>query len=90
MWLIQGWPLFKGGVYSRVTLSDKYCRSCKGYPPRLKSFKVRQGSFSGKEGEEGFDLWLLDNKEATADFEWCDVICGRWLSWFIESLAKAN
>ena len=61
MWLIQGWPLFKGGVYSRVTPSDKYCRSCKGHPPGLKNFKARAGSLSGKEGEEGltFSCWII-------------------------------
>ena len=30
------------------------------------------GRFSGKKGEEDFDLWLSDYKEATADFEWDD------------------
>ena len=65
-------------------------RSCKGHLPGFKNFKGRQGSFSGKGGEESFDLWLLDNKEATADFEWYDVKCGRWFSWFFEGLAKAN
>ena len=52
---IQGWPLFKGGVYSRVT--PVTIKSCKGHLPRLKNFQAREGRFSGKE-EEGSD-WTM-------------------------------
>ena len=61
-----------------------------GHPPGFKDICARVGIFSGKKGEEDFDLWLSDYKEATADFEWIDEKRAKWFSWFLEGPAKAT
>ena len=34
--------------------------------------------FSGKQGEEDFQLWLVDYEEATNDCQWSDKVRARW------------
>ena len=65
-------------------------RSQQGHPPGFKDIRARVGRYSGKKGEEDFDLWLSDYKEATADFEWNDETRAKWFSWFLEGPAKAT
>ena len=65
-------------------------RLCKGHPPGFKDIRAWVGRFSGKKGEEDFDLWLSDYKEATVDFEWDDEKHAKWFSWFFEGPAKAT
>ena len=61
-----------------------------GHPPGFKDIRARVGRFSGKKGEEDFDLWLSNYKEANADFEWDDDKRAKWFSWFLEGPAKAT
>ena len=46
--------------------------------------------FSGKQGEEDFQLWLEGYEEATNDCQWSDKARTRWFSWFITSPTKAT
>ena len=47
-------------------------------------------TFSGKTGEEDFDVWLEDFVETTNDMGWSDQQRAYWFSWFITGLAKST
>ena len=42
------------------------------YPPGFKQIQERVGCFTGKSGDEDFEVWLADFHEATADCKWTD------------------
>ena len=60
------------------------------HPPGFKEIRSRIQPFSGKQGEEDFQLWLEDYEEATNDCQWSDKVRARWFSWFISGPAKAT
>ena len=60
------------------------------HPPGFKEMRSRIQPFSGKRGEEDFQLWLKDYEEAFADCQWSDRERSRWFSWFITGFAKAT
>ena len=41
-------------------------------PPGFKEIRSRVGKFSGRKGEDDFNLWLADYQEATDHFTWSD------------------
>ena len=53
------------------------------YPPGFKQIQERVGRFTGKCGEEDFDVWLADFREATGDCKWTDKQRAQWFSWFL-------
>ena len=60
------------------------------HPPGFKEMRSRVQPFSGKRGEDDFQLWLEDFEEASADCQWSDQERARWFSWFITGPAKAT
>ena len=39
--------------------------------------------FSGRQGEDNFEVWLQDYVEAAEDCGWDDEKHARWFSWFL-------
>ena len=60
------------------------------YPPGFKQIQERVGRFTGKCGEEDFEVWLADFREATADCKWTDKQRAQWFSWFLSGAAKST
>ena len=60
------------------------------YPPGFKQIQERVGRFTGKCGEEDFDVWLADFREATGDCKWTDEQRAQWFSWFLSGAAKST
>ena len=60
------------------------------YPPGFKQIQERVGRFTGKCGEEDFEVWLADFHEATADCKWTDKQRAQWFSWFLSGAAKST
>ena len=58
------------------------------HPPGFREMKSRVQSFSGKKGEDDFQLWLEDYEEASKDCQWSDQDRAKWFSWFITGPAK--
>ena len=59
-------------------------------PPGFKEIRSRVGKFSGRRGDDDFNLWLTDYEEATEDFSWNDEVRVKWFSWFVEGPVKAT
>ena len=60
------------------------------YPPDFKQIQERVGRFTGKPGEEDFEVWLADFCEATSDCKWSDVQRAQWFLWFLSGAAKST
>ena len=60
------------------------------YPPGFKQIQERVGRFIGKHGDEDFEVWLADFREATADCKWTDQQRAQWFSWFLSDAAKST
>ena len=60
------------------------------YPPGFKQIQERVGRFTGKCGEENFEVWLANFREATADCKWTDKQRAQWFSWFLSGAAKST
>ena len=60
------------------------------YPPGFKQIQERVGRFTGKCGEEDFEVWLADFREATADCKWTDEQRAQWFSWFLSGATKST
>ena len=60
------------------------------HPPGFREVRSRVKCFSGKKGEDDFQLWLEDYEEASNDYQWKDNDRARWFSWFIEGPAKVT
>ena len=60
------------------------------HPPGFREVRSRVKCFSGKKGEDDFQLWLEDYEEASSDCQWSDKDRARWFSWFIEGPAKVT
>ena len=50
------------------------------YPPGFREVRSRVKCFSGNKGEDDFQLWLEDFKEASNDCQWSDDDRARWFS----------
>ena len=59
-------------------------------PRSFKELSSRIDKFSGKSGEDDFEVWLEYFIEATNDCGWSDKQCTRWFSWFISGPAKST
>jgi len=46
--------------------------------------------FSGKPGDNDFEVWVDDFQEATTDCGWDDKQRVQWFSWFLTGPAKAT
>ena len=46
--------------------------------------------FSGGEGNNDFEIWLMDLKEAIGHCSWNDEQKAKWFSWFLSGAAKAT
>ena len=60
------------------------------YPPGFKQIQEKVGRFTGKCGDEDFEVWLADFHEATADCKWTDKQRAQWFSWFLSGAAKST
>ena len=60
------------------------------HPPGFKEVRTRVKCFSGKTGQDDFQLWLEDYEEASSDYKWSDKDRARWFSWFIEGPSKVT
>ena len=59
-------------------------------PQGFKDLRFRIDKFSGKGGNDDFEVWVEDYKEATTDRGWTDEQRARWFLWFLSSPAKAT
>ena len=50
----------------------------------------RVDKFSGCQGDDDFEIWLVDFKEATEHCGWQDKQRAKWFSWFLSGPAKAT
>ena len=60
------------------------------HPPGFKLLSQRVEKFSGRSGENDFEVWMLDFIEATEDCGWSDEQRARWFSWFLSGPTKAT
>ena len=60
------------------------------HPPGFKVLSQRVDKFSGRSGENHFDVWMLDFIEATEDCGWSDEQRARWFSWFLSGPTKST
>jgi len=65
-------------------------RKCDPHPPGFRFLTGRIDKFSGKRGDDDFEIWLLDFTEATNDCGWSNQQRARWFSWFLAGPAKAT
>jgi len=57
-------------------------------PPGFRALCTRLEKFSGRSGDNDFEVWVEDFKEATADCEWGDQLRAKRFSWFLAGPAK--
>ena len=60
------------------------------HPLGFKTLIHRVEKFSGREGDNNFEIWLMDFKEATEHCGWNDEQRAKWFSWFLSGPAKAT
>ena len=60
------------------------------HPPGFRSLSGRIEKFSGRQGDDDFELWVMDFNEATTNCGWNDVQRAKWFSWFLSGPAKAT
>jgi len=60
------------------------------HPPGFRTLINRIDKFSGHQGDDDFELWLLDFKEVTTSCGWDDNQRSKWFSWFLSGPAKAT
>ena len=60
------------------------------HPPGFRTLINRIDKFSGHQGDDDFELWLLDFKEVTTSCGWDDNQRSKWFSWFLSVPAKAT
>ena len=53
-------------------------------------FKELLDKFSGCQGDDDFEIWLVDFREATEHCGWQDKQRAKWFSWFLSGPAKAT
>ena len=51
---------------------------------------TRLEKFSGRTGDNDFEVWVEDFKEATTDCGWNDQLRARWFAWFLAGPAKST
>ena len=86
------------GVVSSATRKSlpserKLTKAANRSSPHPRGFKEIRGHvqpFSGKEGDNDFQMWLDDFHEVSADCGWSDKTRARWFSSFIVGPAKAT
>ena len=60
------------------------------HPLGFKTLIHRVEKFSGRKGDNDFEIWLMDFKEATEHCGWNDEQRAKWFSWFLSGPAKAT
>ena len=60
------------------------------HPPGFRTLLQRVDKFSGRQGDDDFEIWLVDFKEATKHCGWQDKQRAKWFSWFLSGPAKAT
>ena len=60
------------------------------YPLSFKTLIHRVEKFSSHEGDNNFEIWLMDFEEATEHCGWNDEQRAKWFSWFLSGPAKAT
>ena len=60
------------------------------HPPGFRTLLQRVDKFSGRQGDDDFEVWLTDFEEATAHCGWQDKQRMKWFSWFLSGPAKAT
>ena len=60
------------------------------HPPGFRYLISHVEKFSGNQGDDDFELWLMDFNETTRNCGWTDEQCSRWFSWFLSGPAKAT
>ena len=53
------------------------------HPPGFRTLLQRVDKFSGRQGDDDFEIWLVDFKEATEHCGWQDKQRAKWFSWFL-------
>ena len=81
---------YASGSNQRGHLPNRQSRKCDPHPPGFRSLTSRIDKFSGKRGDDDFEIWLLDFTEATNDCGWSNQQRARWFSWFLTGPAKAT
>lgn len=60
------------------------------HPPGFRTLLQRVDKFSGRQGDDDFEVWLTDFEEATMHCGWQDEQRMKWFSWFLSGPAKAT
>ena len=60
------------------------------HPPGFRTLLQRVDKFSGRQGDDDFEIWLVDFREATEHCGWQDKQRAKWFSWFLSGPAKAT
>ena len=60
------------------------------HPPGFRTLLQRVDKFSGHQGDDDFEIWLVDFKEATEHCGWQDKQRAKWFSGFLSGPAKAT
>ena len=60
------------------------------HPLGFKTLIHRVEKFSGREGDNDFEIWLMDFKEATEHCGWNNKQKTKWFSWFLSGPTKAT
>ena len=69
---------------------NRQSKKCDPHSLGFRSLTNRIDKFSGKQGDDDFELWLLDFTEATNDCGWSNQQRARWFSWFLSGPAKGT
>ena len=60
------------------------------HPPGFRALCTRLEKFSVRTGDNDFEVWVEDFKEATTDCGWNDQLQARWFAWFLAGPAKST
>ena len=60
------------------------------HPPGFRYPISRIEKFSSNQGDDDFELWLMDFNETIRNCGWTDEQRSRWFSWFLSGPAKAT
>ena len=60
------------------------------HPPGFRTLIQRVDRFRGCQGDDNFEIWLMDFEEATEHCGWQDKQRAKQFSWFLSGPAKAT
>jgi len=73
-----------------VQSDTRHSRCTDPHPPGFRALINCMDKFSGKLGDNDFEVWVDHFLEATTDCSWDDKQRMQWSSWFLMDPAKAT